>query len=589
MRAANENQNSPWLMGAGPDLMLVIATPALVIPALFGCLGLGLATAAQLNEWVMTFGAQGHHLPGMMRAYGDRELFQRFRIRFIAAPLLLGGACILCSLYQLQALIFLAFLWGVWHGALQTHGFARIYDAKSGGFDHRTARLDLILVLAAFGTIVLYAPGRMQFILQMLASSGLPLPDPGLLSVLRQSSLVITLLLGAAWVANALATWRQRRGPSLAKVLLLVSSIGTWAWVNLAVSNVLLALPLFEVFHDIQYLTIVWLFNRKRAESAADLGRLNRRIFTGGAMGVGLYVLLCLGYGALPPVGEVGSASYGITSGLLAASQLLHFYYDGFIWKLNHGETRRDLGIRDQSQAQPITVSADLGHSIRWVLLFVLPAGLLVWGESQQGKSPAAIHAQVVKLVPESALAQAMWGQSLEAEARYQQAFKAHVAASRLDPDFRPPRQAITHWLVRWPSSDLPFPAEPDDLHGLLASDARSLAEGLNDRGAAFTKTGDHRSAERAWRLATKVDPAFAMPHFNRAGALARSGAFESALKAVNKGLALSTDPQGRKLRDAILRQLKVGAIKGSHENPSQVDTEREAHHEVENGAKKDP
>ena len=90
-----------WLLGRGPDLLLVIATPALVIPAMFGCLGLGLSTAAQLNEWVMTFGAQGHHLPGMVRAYGDRQLFHRFRFRFIAAPLF-WLLLMTCAVYELE-------------------------------------------------------------------------------------------------------------------------------------------------------------------------------------------------------------------------------------------------------------------------------------------------------------------------------------------------------------------------------------------------------------------------------------------------------------------------------------------------------
>jgi len=35
----------------------------------------------------------GHHLPGMIRAYGDRALFQRFKYRFIFAPIFLVVVC----------------------------------------------------------------------------------------------------------------------------------------------------------------------------------------------------------------------------------------------------------------------------------------------------------------------------------------------------------------------------------------------------------------------------------------------------------------------------------------------------------------
>ena len=45
---------------------------------------------------VAAFASIGHHLPGFLRAYGDRELFRRFRWRFLLAPpLMLGGGAAL--------------------------------------------------------------------------------------------------------------------------------------------------------------------------------------------------------------------------------------------------------------------------------------------------------------------------------------------------------------------------------------------------------------------------------------------------------------------------------------------------------------
>ena len=198
-----------WLLGRGPDLLLVIATPALVIPAMFGCLGLGLSTAAQLNEWVMTFGAQGHHLPGMVRAYGDRQLFHRFRFRFIAAPALLAAACMTCAVYEFQSLIFMAFLWGIWHAALQSHGFARIYDAKWGCTDARTARLDLLLVLVGFSLVVLLSPGRLQFILQMMAQAGFSLPSVQMLSDVKAMGIALGVIVAFLWLSNAVHSYAQ--------------------------------------------------------------------------------------------------------------------------------------------------------------------------------------------------------------------------------------------------------------------------------------------------------------------------------------------------------------------------------------------
>ena len=109
--------------------VLFVGTPVLLIP---------LFTAAQARWsaqdiflFVGAFGAMGHHLPGMIRAYGDRALFTRFKTRFIVAPVALLIVCIWSSVYNIQAVQLVAMAWGIWHGMMQTYGFGRIYDAKA--------------------------------------------------------------------------------------------------------------------------------------------------------------------------------------------------------------------------------------------------------------------------------------------------------------------------------------------------------------------------------------------------------------------------------------------------------------------------
>ena len=38
-----------------------------------------------------------------------------------------------------KGILLVVFFWGVWHGLMQTYGFCRIYDAKTGTFDALTA------------------------------------------------------------------------------------------------------------------------------------------------------------------------------------------------------------------------------------------------------------------------------------------------------------------------------------------------------------------------------------------------------------------------------------------------------------------
>ena len=61
------------------DVVLCVATPLLILPLVF--LSRQQFSDQTIYAIVGTLGANGHHLPGMLRAYGDRALFRRFRIR----------------------------------------------------------------------------------------------------------------------------------------------------------------------------------------------------------------------------------------------------------------------------------------------------------------------------------------------------------------------------------------------------------------------------------------------------------------------------------------------------------------------------
>ena len=147
--------------------------------------------------------------------------------------------------------------------------------------------------------------------------------------------------------------WRKGGGASPVKMVLLVSSIGFWWYCNNGVENILVGIALFEVFHDVQYLSIVWIYNRTRVERDKSIGGFMRFVFRRSGGLIGVYVGLVLAYGA------IGFTTSGVTVewirhaliGLVTGSALLHFYYDGFIWKVRESETRAMLGIAGLVQA----------------------------------------------------------------------------------------------------------------------------------------------------------------------------------------------------------------------------------------------
>ena len=93
---------------------------------------------------------------------------------------------------------------------------------------------------------------------------------------------------------------RRDTRPNPVKLGLLVTSIAFWWYCNNLVSNILVGIALFEVFHDVQYLSLVWIYNRNRVEKDSNIGGFMRFVFRRSGSLVGLYVGLVLAYGSVP-------------------------------------------------------------------------------------------------------------------------------------------------------------------------------------------------------------------------------------------------------------------------------------------------
>jgi hypothetical protein len=65
-----------WILDSWRDLILYVGTPLLLVPVF--ALAQARWSPQDIYLFVAAFGAMGHHLPGMIRAYGDRALFERF-------------------------------------------------------------------------------------------------------------------------------------------------------------------------------------------------------------------------------------------------------------------------------------------------------------------------------------------------------------------------------------------------------------------------------------------------------------------------------------------------------------------------------
>ena len=125
-----------------------------------------------------------------------------------------------------------------------------------------------------------------------------------------------------------------------------------------------------------------------------------------------------------------------ILTGVVTASALLHFYYDGFIWKVREKSTRQSLGITGG------TADVSLGgflpgwalHGAKWVAVFVIPLGMLWFAEVHSARGKLNRLASIVADLPTSARAHVNYATELQDAGRTDEAAKEFSEAIRLNP-----------------------------------------------------------------------------------------------------------------------------------------------------------
>lgn len=534
-----------WISNAWVDLLFLILTPALVIPAI--SLARLKYSVEDIALYVTAFGATGHHLPGLLRAYGDRELFLRYRVRFLLAPLILVSSCVAFSYWNLQGLMLIGVTWGVWHSLMQVYGFLRIYDGKVRSVDAWTARLDFLMCLGWFVWGFLNSSGRQSHWIDTYYRSGGWTLTVDQIQHVTQLWGALTILVTAGFAVNALQRWRQGTPPSALKLLSLATSVAFWWYAMVLVDNPLLSAALFEIFHDVQYLTIVWIFNRGRVTKSDQAGSFTRFLFRRSGAMIGLYLALVFGYGIVGLSPDLTSFTVikPALYGLLLASGLLHFYYDGFIWKFREPSARRALNLTDDAATSTPAWewSGPLSHAAKWLFL-VLPAAGLAYAQLHTNSSRLEQLQRLAATVPQSwnahyllASELARNGQTTEAIAELERAAALSPHQARVHKDLADayrneglPEQARAQYLqaIQWnPRDDAATEelckillelkryrdAEPH-LRQLLARFPQA-SELRNALGSALAGLGKNQDAVAQFREAIRLDPRATDAHNN--------------------------------------------------------------------------
>ena len=520
-------RKSLWILNSWRDLILYVGTPLLLLPMF--ALAQVRWNAQDIYLIVAAFGAMGHHLPGMIRAYGDRALFERFRWRFIFAPIFLLAVCVAFTWWDLKGIILVVFFWGVWHGMMQTYGFCRIYDAKTGSFATLTRRLDFATCAIWFATAVLLSSQRMTDTLDTYYASGGPFIPPWLLHNAQQIVLIGAIAVSVLFLLNFSRMWADGKRPNPVKLALLVTTIAFWWYCNNGVTNVLAGIALFEVFHDVQYLSLVWIYNRSRVEKDRSIGGFMRFIFRRSGSLIGLYIGLVFAYGSLAYFNsrlEIDTIKRVLT-GVVAASGLLHFYYDGFIWKVRERSTREHLGLAGGSVATAPRefLPTWLLHGLKWVAVFVIPLGAL-WIGQTRSKTPEIERTKwIASDLPNSARAHSKYGFALDKADRLDEAADQYRVALRLNPTEKEVHFGLGEVLV----AQSRLNEGRTELEEAVRSDPHN-GEYHSEYGYALERLGRKDEARTEHTLAIRLAPKSGRVHYEHAMFLFREGKMDEAI-----------------------------------------------------------
>ncbi len=341
--------STPYIVGRHYDWMLFLLPPVLSL-----ALGVLIAGTAFDTEVIRTGADEAttrsslwigilihaHLIAVFVRSHGNPQIFRLYPERFIAAPILLYVA-MLASSWVLVCVSVLATFWDVYHSALQTFGFSRIYDGRAGNSPELGRRLDWWLnqllycgpILAGV-TMIDHFEDFGEFA-SLESSVALFFTRVPAFMVGHQAYVTWAVLAAGAcflvyYVLAYVRLYRAGYVVSFQKVYLLAST-GLCSLIAWGFNPWGTAFFIMNLFHAVQYFGIVWAQERNTLERLLGVAKWsNGRYVALAALIAGTF-----GYGV---AAEVWGGSFAWFWPLTLVVSLMHFWYDGFIWSVRKSQ-----------------------------------------------------------------------------------------------------------------------------------------------------------------------------------------------------------------------------------------------------------
>lgn len=315
-----------WVVSPAFDLFFLanLAWPLLLLP------GVVSRTDTAVDFWQVYFLTLPHRWLTLGLVLLDRDRREGISTRLIVVALaalgLIGGVWAVTG--SLTCLAVVDYCWNAWHFGAQHAGVLRMYSRKVGGAPDWLERWGMRLFVT-YG--VLRTAG---WATGWLEAGNMPL--------LRAIDFTMLILPAALVISALLHLTHARIGKFL--YLLSICTLYTGVILSLSFRRVGLILALVtatSLVHAIEYLAVVTHYAwRRRTVGSAGPFRAMAKVWV---PLLATYAVLIGVAGVLLERKESGLASLWIAANLWAA--LIHYAFDGMIWKLRRPATARALGV----------------------------------------------------------------------------------------------------------------------------------------------------------------------------------------------------------------------------------------------------
>ncbi|EAQ77999.1 hypothetical protein [Blastopirellula marina] len=336
-----------WLRNAKFDMTLI-----------FGVAILALASGAIVTvrpEWfpiilILDLWLLGYHhvVATFTRLAFDAESAREHRRLLTVLPwVVLAATAVIGLTFGIWALATIYLYWQWFHYTRQSYGISRFYSRKAGGLspiDERLTTWSLYLV-PLWGILYRSYQASPRF----LGSEVMYLPTPYWLVV---ASGVVAFSVTAVWLARQAFAWRAGK-TSLGLMLYMFTHLTIFTVGYVLVRDIDHGWLVLNVWHNAQYILIVWMFNANRFKRGTDpKNMLLSAISQTHPFNVVCYFVVCLGLTSL-----VYGVIYMLTNlSIIAAIPVVamviyqtinfhHYVVDGLIWKARKKKVQETMEI----------------------------------------------------------------------------------------------------------------------------------------------------------------------------------------------------------------------------------------------------